>query len=405
MHAAGADVLSFQIDSLTRNNEYQRVEQILKGRLDYDLSKALNGFPAVNSGVASLALLVEQFDDTPFQVRHSTRDPRLLAEITFAAGISAFEGGALSYNLPYYRDYHPAASIQRWRYVDELSAMYHLEHGVTIDREFFGVLTACLVPPVIAIAVNILEALMAAAGGVKAISVGYSEQGNRAQDLAAIAVLRRLTVDYLGALSHPDVYVGVVWHQYMGAFPTDARKAREILVGSAKTAGESDAVRLMLKTWVEAIRVPSESENRGSLQLVREACNAARRTQIRAVDRVQSAEEELLTIEVRAIVDHALEAADGDPFLAAEIAVARGWIDVPFSPSRWNAGQVLPMRDVGRAVRMANIGLLPFPADVRDEHRRLCVTRTTAERCSVEELIERDIGNIIRGDFDVWPLA
>ncbi|GCE00796.1 cobalamin-dependent protein [Embleya hyalina] len=399
----GADVLSFQIDSLTRNNQYEDIERILKAAADLPPEASqLNGYPAVNLGLEAMARLSAMFGDTPFQVRHSTRDPRLLAELTFGAGIAAYEGGALSYNLPYFRDYPIAHAIRRWRYVDRLAGRYHAEFGVTIDREFFGVLTACLVPPCVAAAVNVFEALLAAQCGVKSVTLGYAEQGCRAQDVGAVRAIQRLGEEYLARLGLRDVEVSVVWHQFMGAFPRSEDKARQILRGSAESAVLSGAVRLMLKTHAEAVRIPSLDDNRESLTLVRDLCRA-RRTET-ADDQVRF-EEELVVAETRAIVDSALAAADHDIGRAVVLAVERGWVDVPFSPSRWNAGSALPLRDCGEAVRFAETGLLPFPEDVKAFHRAAVAARLRRDGDDVVALLERDLSATARGEFDDWPLA
>lgn len=399
---AGADVLSFQIDSLTRNNRYAEVERVLKGM---HTGSPLNGYPAVNHGVEALAETCERFRHLPLQVRHSTRDPRLLAEVSFAAGISAFEGGALSYNLPYYRDYPIAKAIENWQYVDGLVGHYQAEHAVTIDREFFGVLTACLVPPSTAVGVNVFEALLAARAGVKAVTLGYAEQGNRPQDLAAVRVLRSLTRAYLAGHGFGDVAVEVVWHQYMGPFPRSAAKARQLLVGSAATAAMSDAVRLMLKTCAEAHRIPDARDNSEALALVNRTCRAERSAPPQPLSDVDVLEEQLIIAEARAIIDRAFGAADGDVVAAVQLAVAQGWLDVPFSPSRWNAGKALPLRDRDGAVRLARLGDLPFPPDLADWHRAAIARRCAADGSHLDELIEADIAFTARGAFDTWPLG
>ncbi len=404
---AGADVLSFQIDSLTRNNRYDDVDLVLKElTADRDRIADLNGFPAVNHGVAALRDISQEFRSVPLQVRHSTRDPRLLAEISFAGGITGFEGGAISYNLPYYRDYAPVRSVQRWRYVDMLAGWYHAEHGVVIDREFFGVLTAALVPPCVAIAVDVLEALLAAQQGVRSVSLGYAEQGNRVQDVAAINVLRRLGRRYLDERSFSDVAVYTVFHQYMNAFPVDADKARELLRGSVGTAVASGATRMLTKTSVEARQIPDAAANTDGLGLVRQVLAELGRPADDAdpASVAIRAEEELITAEVVSIVDGCLRAGGDDVGRAVVAGIERGYLDVPFSPSVWNAGVLLPIRDSDGAVRLAEPGRLPLPPNVLDRHRELVAARLRAERRPVEELLEADVLRIVRGDFASWPL-
>jgi methylaspartate mutase epsilon subunit len=392
-----ADVLSFQIDSLTRNNAYEQAGQVIKQRA-YDQDSAdLNGFPAVNHGVAVLREISAEFRDLPLQVRHSSRDPRLLAEITFAGGVAAYEGGAITYNLPYFRDHPPEHALRLWRYVDRLAGLYRERFGIVIDREFFGVLTASLVPPCLAVVANVLEAMLAVREGVASLSFGYAEQGHRAQDIAAIRALPKVAARYL-----PDLAMHAVFHQHMGAFPRDLARATEVLRGSAITAALSGARRIMVKTRVEAVRIPSGAENAASLGLVRDTLGAVRGDE---VDWAQvAAEEELIVAESTAILDRALAEGGGLPGRAAVVALQRGYLDVPFSPSRWNAGRAVAIRDVAGAVRFADPGDIPLPADVAETHRRLVAARLRARPGrAVEELLAEDV--LAAAEGESWPFG
>ena len=104
---------------------------------------------------------------------HGTPDARLLAEITIAGGFTSFEGGGISYNIPYAKNNSLEKTIYDWQYVDELIGMYE-QAGVSINRESFGPLTGTLVPPCISHAVAIVEP-SCGGQGVKNITVGYGQ--------------------------------------------------------------------------------------------------------------------------------------------------------------------------------------------------------------------------------------
>src|SRR5215813_7003249 len=213
---AGVRVLSYQVDSLTRNNNYVGAEDgIRESRMSS--TSTINGFPVVNHGVSGLRKIAQQIH-LPLQTRHSTRDPRLLAEISYAGGVTSFEGGAICYNIPYYKDYPLDESIKVWQYVDRLTSRYYERFGIRLDREFFGTLTATLIPPSLAIVVNILEALLAIRQGVRCVSLGYAEQGHRIQDIAAMRMLRCLAEETIRRLGYHDVQINTVFQQYMAAF-------------------------------------------------------------------------------------------------------------------------------------------------------------------------------------------
>ncbi|WP_203416445.1 hypothetical protein, partial [Paracoccus sp. MKU1] len=129
------DVLPTTIDAYTRHNRYAEAQEGI------DRSRAagtslLNGFPAVNHGVDGCRRLVEAVEK-PVQVRHGTPDARLLAEITLCAGFSSYEGGGISYNIPYAKRVALERSIRHWQYCDRLVGRYE-EAGIRINREPFG---------------------------------------------------------------------------------------------------------------------------------------------------------------------------------------------------------------------------------------------------------------------------
>ena len=189
-----ADLLPTTIDSYTRDNEYGKAQSGLEEARETG-EDTLNGFPAVNHGVEGCRDLVEALD-APIEVRHGTPDARLLAAVTFAGGFQSFEGGPISYNIPYTKKRDLAETIEHWQYVDRLAGAY-TERGVTINREPFGPLTGTLVPPSIAIAVGLVEGMLAATQGVRSVTLGYGQVGNLVQDIAALRALRSLGEEFL----------------------------------------------------------------------------------------------------------------------------------------------------------------------------------------------------------------
>ena len=217
-----ADLLPTTIDSYTRQNRYHEAEEGIKASKEEGRAM-LNGFPAVNHGVSGCRRVVESVN-VPVQVRHGTPDARLLTEIAYAGGFTSYEGGGISYNLPYCKNVPMETTIANWQYVDRLTGLYE-EMGVSINREPYGPLTGTLVPPCISHAVAIIEALLAAEQGVKNITVGYGQCGNLIQDIAAVRTLEELTEEYLAKYGYHDVVVTTVLHQWMGGFPADEAKA------------------------------------------------------------------------------------------------------------------------------------------------------------------------------------
>jgi methylaspartate mutase epsilon subunit len=402
---AGVKVLSYQVDSLTRNNNYTGAEEAIRESRSLGQS-TINGFPVINHGVTGLRRIADQIH-VPLQTRHSTRDPRLLAEISYAGGVTSFEGGAICYNIPYYKDYPLAESIRNWQYVDYLTGLYYKQFGVVLDREFFGTLTATLIPPCIAIVTNILETLLAVRQGVKCVSLGYAEQGHRSQDIAAIRMMGELTHEILGNMGYKNVQLNTVFHQYMAAFPSTQERADELIRNSAITAARSGATRMIGKTSVEAFRIPTLTDNITGIELIRSGLATAAECH---VNEKRVAEEcAIIRREVEAIFESILMCGRGDVAQGVVTGFRNGFIDIPFSPSVHNRGEVMTSRDVDGAVRFLSLGKLQLDRETRQFHEDKVSERRRAEGISSPAqdpiLDERDVMQVACCRYDHWPLS
>ena len=358
-----ADLLPSTIDSYTRQNRYTEAENGINESIR--LGRAmLNGFPAVNHGVAKCRQVVESVN-VPLQVRHGTPDARLLAEITFAGGFTSYEGGGISYNLPYCKNVPMERTIRDWQYVDRLTGLYE-EMGVSINREPYGPLTGTLVPPCISHAAAIIEALLAAEQGVKNITVGYGQCGNLRQDVAAIRTLEELTDEYLKKYGYEDVVVTTVLHQWMGGFPADEAKAFGVISMGSMIAALSKATKVIVKTPHEAVGIPTMEANAEGLRCTKQVVNMLRDQTYQGKELEE--EKEIIRLETRAIVDKCFELGNGDIAIGVCRGVESGALDVPFAPCRFNAGIMLPARDNNGAVRILNFGNLPFSKELKDFH-------------------------------------
>lgn len=401
---AGARVLSYQVDSLTRNNDYVGAEEAIRESRASGVS-TINGFPVINHGVDGLRRVISEAR-LPLQTRHSTRDPRLLAEISYAGGVSAFEGGAICYNIPYYKDYPLDESIKMWQYVDRLTGLYHDRFGIVLDREFFGTLTATLIPPSLAIVVNLIEAILAVRQGVRCVSLGYAEQGNRIQDVAAIRTLGQMAREVIENLGYKDVQINTVFHQYMAAFPDVAQRAEELIYNSATTAALSGATRVLIKTPVESYKIPTLEDNIQGMGLVMRGISTAA-SQMVEQERVAE-ESDLIRRETQSILDSVIFCGHGSLAEGTVEGFRKGFIDIPFSPSIYNAGKVMTARDTEGAVRFLSTGELQFDRELREYHREKMAQRRKAEALYSEKqnylLVERDVMQVPRGKYERWPL-
>ena len=358
-----ADLLPTTIDSYTRQNRYKEADNGINESLRLDRAM-LNGFPAVNHGVQKCRQVIESVH-VPVQVRHGTPDARLLAEVAYAGGFTSYEGGGISYNLPYCKNIPMERTIRDWQYVDRLTGLYE-EMGVSINREPYGPLTGTLVPPCISHAAAVIEALLAAEQGVKNITVGYGQCGNLVQDIAAIHTLEELTDEYLHKYGYNDVVVTTVLHQWMGGFPADEAKAFGVISMGSMIAALSKATKVIVKTPHEAVGIPTMEANAEGLRCTKQVVNMLRDQTYAGKDLED--EKEIIRLETRAIIDKCFELGNGDIAVGVCRGVESGALDVPFAPCRFNAGLMLPARDNNGAVRILNFGNLPFSQELKDFH-------------------------------------
>ncbi len=387
--SGGADLLPTTIDSYTRDNEYGKAANGLEEARESG-EATLNGFPAVNHGVEGCRELIRAID-APIEVRHGTPDARLLAAITFAGGFQSFEGGPISYNIPYTKEHDLAETIEHWQFVDRLAGAY-TERGVRINREPFGPLTGTLVPPSIAITVMLLEGKLAATQGVRSLTLGYGQVGNLVQDVAALRSLRSLGEEYL-----PDeVTVTTVFHEWMGGFPPDEARANGVIGLGGATAAIARPDKVITKSPQEFQGVPTKEANAAGLRTTRQLIDMMIEQDVR-LDGVER-ERELIEAATRDLIDAVETAGDGDVAQGTITAFESGALDVPFAPSDSAQGTVLPARDDDGRVRIFEFGDLAVGDEIKEIHRnRLDARAETEGRDQSFRMVADDVDAISDG--------
>ncbi|KGK89320.1 MULTISPECIES: methylaspartate mutase subunit E [unclassified Clostridium] len=390
----GADFLPSTIDAYTRQNRYEECEIGIQESLKAGRS-LLNGFPAVNHGVAGCRKVLEGVN-IPLQARHGTPDGRLLAEITHAGGYTSNEGGGISYNIPYAKSVSIEKTLLDWQYCDRLVGFYE-EQGVHINREPFGPLTGTLVPPSMSNAVGITEALLAAEQGVKNITVGYGECGNMIQDIAALRCLEEQTNEYLKAYGYNDVFVTTVFHQWMGGFPQDESKAFGVIVTATTIAALAGATKIIVKTPHEAIGIPTKEANASGIKATKMALNMLEGQRM-PMSKELEAEMNLIKAETKCILDKMFELGNGDLAVGTVKAFETGVMDIPFGPSKYNAGKMMPVRDNLGCVRYLEFGNIPFTEEIKNFNREKLQERAKVEGRDVSfQMVIDDIFAVGKG--------
>ena len=75
-------------------------------------------------------------------------------------------------------------------------------------------------------------------------------------------------------------------------------------------------------------------------------------------------EMEVIKAETKCMIDKMYEIGKGDFAIGAVKGFEMGIIDVPFAPSKYNAGKMMPARDNNGAIRYLKFGNIPFTKEL-----------------------------------------
>lgn len=371
-----ADIVPTTTDSYTRNEQFAAAQKGVaeSERLGRSL---LNGFPIVNYGLAACSALIDAIDK-PAIMLTGTSMPKLTCEIGFAAGYTGYLGSGIAYTTSYIKELSIEDGIRNYQYLDRLAALY-AEHGVELHRRQPGFLTGTNIPPCIAIAIAILDCLLAAAQGVRHYGLELAQTLHLVQDAAAISACEALAQEYLAKKGYRDVFTPITSLHWMGAWPHDDAQAATLVSYGGTLAAIGGAVSVTTKSTHEAHGIPTPEANVEGLRITRMAIYLARGIRLDGMAEYER-EKQLIAREVRAIVDKVLEMGDGDVAVGTVRAFAAGVLDVPWSPNRHVKSRVMPARDAAGYLRIYDPAGLPLPPDVIEVHEQGLRERAAKER-------------------------
>ena len=339
--ARAATVGTLTLDSYTRVGDHDAVLKAMANDTD------LNGYPLVDHDAAVTAAVLDGVPSPrfPIQVRHGSADPRRIISTMLGLGLSATEGGPISYCLPYSRMPLTRAA-EYWKQACET-----LAEARTSDREphletFGGCMMGQLCPPSLLVALSVLEGLFFWQHGVTSISLSYAQQTHSGQDEEAVAALRRLCDEYL-----PFARTHIVVYTYMGVYPRTVGGARALLAESAQLAVRSGAQRVIVKTTAEAHRIPTVGENIAALEYAAASARGAARR--------PAPEDTGIHAQAKTLIDNVLS-LDGRLDRALPRAFALGHLDVPFCLHPDNQGRTRAFLDPDGRLLWQRIGALPI---------------------------------------------
>ena len=369
-----ADIVPTTTDSYTRNEHWILAQKGIEETEKMGRSM-LNGYPLVSYGLEPARALIDAIEK-PGILLTGTTMPKLTGEIGYAAGYTGYLGSGIAYTVSYIKELPVAEGIRNYQYLDRLVAMYQ-EAGVELHRRQPGFLTGTNIPPSIAIAVAVLDCLLAAAQGVKNYGLEMGQTLHLVQDAAATAVCREMCQEYLARKGYGDVFTPVTLLHWMGAWPHDEAQSAALISYGGTLAAIAGAVSVTTKSTHEAFGIPTPQANADGLRMTRTAIYLARHIRIDGLAEYEQ-EKALIRREVHAIVDRVLEMGDGDAAVGTVRALEAGVLDIPWSPNRGVQSRVLPARDADGCLRIVDPGRMPFPKDVMEIHEERL--RRRAER-------------------------
>ncbi|MPN31700.1 Glutamate mutase epsilon subunit [bioreactor metagenome] len=183
----------------------------------------------------------------------------------------------------------------------------------------------------------------------------------------------------------------------MGGFPQDEAKAFSVISWVAAAAVLAKATKVIVKTRHEAMGVPTKEANAQGLRTTKQLTSMLKDQSLVNIPAVV-AESNIIIQETECILKRVEDLGKGDWAVGAVAAFAAGVIDIPFAPSKFNYGKVMPARDNSGAVRFLAVGNIPLAYSLLDFHRSKLEERAQYERRPVSfQMVIDDVYAIGKG--------
>ncbi|HEY0877099.1 MAG TPA: hypothetical protein VGE10_01475 [Zeimonas sp.] len=361
-------------DSYTRKNDYRSAAMGIERSRSEGMSM-LNGWPVVNFGVEEARRIIRA-SEVSLHFNSTDEDGRLASEIVLAAGWSGCSVRSLQEVIAHCKSIPLAEEIRINQYEARLAAIY-TENGVPICPW-----NACNLSGYDSAGyhsfVCVSEALLAAAQGVKYQFLEHGLGMNLLQDIAMVRVTERLCEEYCRRFGFDDVEFFTGAFPFLGAWPPGEDEANAMIAWNAAIPILGGFPGVVLKCQDEARATPTKEGMARSVKLAKHMLRIMG-TQ-RMPDNAEVAQEEaMIELEVRALMEKCLEAADGDMAVGLCKGVEVGWIDTMLTPWKHNHGKVRVVRDANNAVRYLDPGAVPVPKEVLEYHRAKIAERQARE--------------------------
>ncbi|GAG91527.1 unnamed protein product, partial [marine sediment metagenome] len=188
-----------------------------------------------------------------------------------------------------------------------------------------------------------------------------------------------------------------VFHQWMGGFPQNEAEAFAVISWGAAAAGLGGATKVIVKTPHEAYGIPTKEANALGLRATKQILNMVKDQKLTEIELIEK-EIDIIKEETKSILEAVLNLGNGDIAIGLVRGFEAGVIDIPFAPSRFTKGKIIPVRDNNGSIRLLNVGNLPFSKKIRNFHKQKLEERGKAEnRKPSFKMVVDDIYAISRG--------
>ena len=395
LYETGLPLIPLTSDSYCRLCKFDKAKQGLEESIRTGKPK-LNGFPTVIHGVKNTRKVVES-TEAALNQRMTNLDNRLMAEIAFAAGLTAGLQDPVQDFGCFEKNSTLEQNIRMAQYVFRLAG-YYAERGVTITIDFDGMLPHAVFPLSVDIAGVVAEALLAAEQGVKSIIPRSFLVGHMWQDIAWVWLTRRLVREYLDKWGYKDTATPAQFVDMIPLFPypQDMGWAFGFLNYSAMVAAMAGAEGVAIRTIDEGAGIPTKEAHAVSFRSANWIFNVVRQQKLNLELEEIKIEERIAEMETRALLDKIFEVGEGDVAVGLQRAFDLGFMDSPLASNVHILGKVLGARDMKGACRYLDFGNLPIPKEAKEFHREKIAER---ERIQGKKL---DYHTVIE---ELWSLS
>ena len=335
----------------------------------------LNGWPIVNFGVEE-ARRIKRASQLPLTLNSTDEDGRLASEIALAAGWNAANTRSLQECIAHCKDIPLEEEIRINKYESRLAAIY-TEHGVPICPH-----NACNLTGYDSAGyrsfVCVSQSLLGAAQGVKYQFLEHGLNMNLIQDIAMVRTTERLCSEYCERFGYEDMTFFTGGFPFLGAWPPRREEADAMIAWNAVIPILGGFTAVILKCQDEAFATPTKEGMASSVRLAKHLLTVMGSQRLPDSDAL-CLEEQMIELEVRALMEKCLDIGGGDMAIGLCRGVEAGWVDTMLTPWKHNKGKVMVMRDADNAVRYWDPGDIPLPAEVREYHRQKLAEREKKE--------------------------